>query len=127
MRKALAIFLLVVYLFGTSEAYQLLKLPAFVAHYFKHSRVEPSLTIAEFLKMHYAEAFKMDADWQQDMQLPFKTHEDNLGQTLLSYYPPSFVTAVMPPKSPIVQGFTGFKNQFMHGVYCPDIFQPPRA
>ena len=38
VEKVIAILLMSVYLFGTTEAYQALKLPLLVQHYFKHKQ-----------------------------------------------------------------------------------------
>src|SRR5258706_15680557 len=76
MKKAIAIFFLLTYLFGSTDASQLIRLPLLVKHYVRHKTEDPSLTIVSFLKMHYVGQQPFDADYQQDMQLPFKTPSD---------------------------------------------------
>ena len=58
--------------FGGSE---LLKLPALVQHYFQHYELNKQISIGEFIQMHYLEDKGPDSDYQQDMQLPFKSME----------------------------------------------------
>lgn len=56
--------------FGGSE---LLKLPALITHYIQHFEQNRGLSIAEFMDMHYMQNNDPDSDYQQDMQLPFKS------------------------------------------------------
>jgi hypothetical protein len=115
-----------IYLIGTTEAYQLLKLPSFVKHYFEHSQEDPQLTLMAFIKMHYNETVDIDGDWQKDMQLPFKTHEDGTSLLPLGYFPPTHVTPLRAPvlivSKPRIIPF----HQFLFDLYSADIFQPPR-
>ncbi|HMP94013.1 MAG TPA: hypothetical protein PKD90_14115 [Phnomibacter sp.] len=128
MRKLLVIALLGLHLVTTTEAYQLLKLPALVWHYVEHIRQDAELGLPEFLLMHYAEAQTFDADWQQDMQLPFKHHEDLFSQMPVLQGPPAAVfnlTWVLQPDyllhraKPLVS--------FVAHAFLVDIFQPPRV
>ncbi|MFY8004133.1 MAG: hypothetical protein ACOVNR_04795, partial [Chitinophagaceae bacterium] len=72
MKKAIAYFLSLIYLFAATEASQLLKIPLLIKHYQNH-QLEKKVSFIGFLKQHYVDAFEYDADYQQDLQLPFKT------------------------------------------------------
>ncbi|MBC9932199.1 hypothetical protein [Chitinophaga qingshengii] len=73
MKKATAIILLLVYLFGSTDASQLLKFPLLVEHFQKHKQENAHTTLFSFLKHHYIDDQPFDDDYLQDMQLPFKT------------------------------------------------------
>lgn len=75
MKRKISILILVVYLLGATDAYQLLKLPLFVHHFIIHHEENPNLSLAGFIKIHYLDPVVIDDDYAQDMQLPFKTHE----------------------------------------------------
>ncbi|WP_124642732.1 hypothetical protein [Amniculibacterium aquaticum] len=91
MKKWISYILIVVYLFTFSEVKQLLKIPNLIEHYFTHSQKDSSTTIFSFLKMHYLEDHGKDADYKEDMKLPFKTH-DNQCHAISS-------STTTPPKS----------------------------
>ena len=126
MKEKLAIFLLVVYLFGSTDAYQLLKLPLLVGHYVKHKRESPYITLGSFFKMHYIDPQPFDDDYKQDMQLPFKTVLNVYGRNL-----PTDITILSriifraPSENP---GIQPIKNDDVpHHLVARTIFQPPRA
>ena len=72
MKKSLVYVLLFVYLFSFPEMRQLLKVPNLVEHYISHKIKDRNTTLYSFIKMHYLDEQKQDADYKQDMQLPFK-------------------------------------------------------
>ena len=120
--------LLSLYTIGSTEAYQLLKLPAFVVHFMQHSQKDPWLSLLGFIKEHYAEAQVLDADWMQDMQLPFKSSEFDMGLVSATYYPPASQWTLVSAGVLIPQmNLPGYHNDFVPGLYTADIFQPPRA
>ena len=73
MRKATIIFLTTLYILGATEAYQLLKLPFLFEHYKTHQKFNQQLTFSKFIDIHYFTTTTYDSDYQQDMQLPFKS------------------------------------------------------
>lgn len=126
MRKVFAILLLNLYLFGATDAYQLLKLPLFVKHFIIHKQQSPTLTIADFLQIHYNDGpLVVDDDFKEDMQLPFKKTEATF----------SYTTNILePPVNPlIIQTVQLIKQNYINKnqrLYCfvnaNPIFQPPR-
>jgi hypothetical protein len=127
MRKCVAAILLALYLMGTTEAYQLLKLPVLVMHYLQHKQADPELTMAAFLQLHYNEETVFDSDWAQDMQLPFKSHQENFGLLPFAYLTPQHFINIERPAFAIKQEHGVAMYQFNAGIYAADIFQPPRA
>lgn len=123
-----AIFLVSLYLFGGTDAYQLLKFPAFITHYITHKQEDPSLDLADFIKIHYQDQIVIDDDFQQDMQLPFKVHNTD------SCVAMSMATVVPNPLEIRLQSIE--QPQMIH-ILCndsiplllsiPSVFQPPRV
>ena len=84
MRKAAIILLTSLYLLGATEAYQLLKLPFLFEHYKTHQKYTQGLTFTKFINNHYfSTAINYNSDYQQDMQLPFKS--SNRAVSLLNF------------------------------------------
>ncbi len=51
------------------------------------------MSLFTFFKVHYLEEQVQDIDYEQDMNLPFKTHD----------FSNSFITLNIPPEKPTVQ------------------------
>ena len=87
MKKLIALTLLTVYLFSTTELYQLLKFPMLVEHFSEHKQKDNSITVWKFLCIHYAHGEVNDDDFDKDMKLPFKSHS-NCICTSSTYFQP---------------------------------------
>ncbi len=127
MRKATTIFLTALYILGATEAYQLLKLPFLFEHYKTHQKFDQQLSFSKFIDIHYFTTATYDSDYQQDMQLPFKS--SNRTVSLLNF--DSYFIAKL-----IVEPIVLFTSQKEHPLYndrdyasnkLDNIFQPPRA
>lgn len=70
----LCIVFISMYLFATTELYQLLKLPIFIEHFLDH-KSQDKMSMYEFLVHHYG-GHEKDADYNTDMKLPFMKHFD---------------------------------------------------
>ncbi|MBK7808626.1 MAG: hypothetical protein IPJ51_20415 [Saprospiraceae bacterium] len=44
-------------------------------HYAQHLEEDSTMTVAQFFDMHYMHGIVFDEDYEQDMQLPFKTFD----------------------------------------------------
>lgn len=126
MKRVIAIFFLLTYLFGGTDASQVIKFPLLVRHYIKHKQEDPSITVISFLKMHYVGKQPIDSDYQQDMQLPFKTCGD-----VFMANPPTILPAVpqLSCNSPVV---IPVKHSLLDDRaplyrFPQSIFQPPKA
>jgi hypothetical protein len=126
VKEKVAIFLLVVYLFGSTDAYQLLKLPLLVDHYVKHKRESPYLTVGSFFKMHYIDPQPFDSDYKQNMRLPFKTVLNIYGRNLptditilhtITFRPPAENQDLQPV----------LNDNIPPSLLTCTIFQPPKA
>lgn len=126
MKEKVAIFLLVIYLFGSTDAYQLLKLPQLVGHYVKHKKESPYMTLGSFFKMHYIDPQPFDNDYKQDMRLPFKTVLNVYGRNL-----PTDITILpriifrAPAENPGLQPV--LDDNIPPSLLAYTIFQPPKA
>lgn len=127
MRKAATIFLTALYILGATEAYQLLKLPFLFEHYKTHQKFDQQLSFSKFIDIHYFTTAAYDSDYQQDMQLPFKS--SNRTVSLLNF--DSYFIAKL-----FVEPMVLFTSQKEHPLYndrdyasnkLDNIFQPPRA
>lgn len=127
MRKAATIFLTALYILGATEAYQLLKLPFLFEHYKTHQKFDQQLSFSKFIDIHYFTTATYDSDYQQDMQLPFKS--SNRTVSLLNF--DSYFIAKL-----FIEPIVFFTSQKKHLLYndrdyasnkLDNIFQPPRA
>jgi hypothetical protein len=127
VRKATTIFLTTLYILGATEAYQLLKLPFLFEHYKTHQKFNQQLTFSKFIDIHYFTTATYDSDYQQDMQLPFKS--SNRTVSLLNF--DSYFIAKL-----FIEPIVFFTSQKKHPLYndrdyalnkLDNIFQPPRA
>lgn len=114
------------YLFGTTEAYQALKLPLLVEHYIKHKHENPHLTLLGFLKIHYSDKTIFDADYQQDKRLPFKTQENTSVFSVVNDIPRPMVITVESPLSASAD-YVLLDTRVDFSTFPHSIFQPPRA
>ena len=126
MKQILAIFLLVVYTCTGTTLQQLQKAPVLVAHYQEHQKLTPEISLTEYLVRHYLNGNIKDADYERDMQLPFKTLNFVASAT------PLLIPACFPEL-----GFTLPPPAHVHGAVCNEgfqsslflssIWQPPRS
>ena len=77
MRQFLAIALLSLYVFTSTECNELLKLPQLVSHFKEHQEEQKGITLWQFLCDHYAKGDIFDADRHKDMKLPYKSLDAN--------------------------------------------------
>ncbi|MBY0536484.1 MAG: hypothetical protein K2P88_11585 [Chitinophagaceae bacterium] len=125
MRKALGIFFLVIYSFSFSEFHQLMKIPAFIQHYTQHSKNDPSLSVLDFIKIHYKGIFEVDDDYQQDQQLPFRSSDCMVYSVSICEAPVLFFE--VSPNPPVIQKqFFPHDESAEHLACLRDVFQPPR-
>lgn len=127
MKSSLSILLLSLYLVSATEFYQLLKLPILVEHYREHKREKSDLSVWEFLRIHYASGIDYDKDYEKDMKLPFKTHNDCADQ-LVAFSAPS--ATLLPPLPRYyfiaIQRIAVSEMDFICATFLSSIWQPPR-
>lgn len=127
MKGTIVILLTSLYLLGATEAYQLLKVPYLFEHYKTHQQFDKGLSFSKFIDMHYFQSQTYDKDYQQDMQLPFKS--SNRTVSLLN-----FVTLFTPKQNIAAaiffesnKAYPLFDDEKHSSLNHGNIFQPPRV
>jgi hypothetical protein len=77
MRFVIATIMMFLFLSSSREFVELSKLPLLIEHYKKHKMENGSLSLTDFLKIHYTKETESDNDDNEDDQLPFKNIFDN--------------------------------------------------
>lgn len=75
MKPLVAKILIVLCLFSFTPLKEFVKIPVLFVHYYHHIQECPEMTVGEFFDMHYLNGLVFDEDYEQDMQLPFKTFD----------------------------------------------------
>ena len=115
------------YLLGATEAYQLLKIPNLIAHYKTHQQITESISFSQFIEGHYFSVQTYDNDFQQDMELPFKSSNRTISLlNFVSVFAPKNFT-IQPIIFPINRIYPVVDDRFDLSTKLNAIFQPPRA
>ena len=81
--------ILIITTFNVVTINQFAKVPLLIVHYIDHWQRDHSVSIADFIQMHYFDKDINDHDDQQDKQLPLK--DFNLNYTFQIALPPNFL------------------------------------
>ncbi len=127
MKKIIAISFLFIYAFSTTELAQLVKLPLLIEHYQEHKKENNDITLLQFLAIHYTHGNVKDADYDKDMQLPFKTHDGCINASIAAFVPFNFSTSVEKPCTTENKSYPTLKDKFLANSFLSNIWQPPRA
>lgn len=119
--------ILVAYLFSTTELHQLLKLPIVFQHYKEHKAWNSGISFLDFLDMHYMHGSPQYADYDQDMQLPFKSFDKCLTASIPVIVPQNIKIAVHQPVKIKKQTRFVLVDDFIPSLYLSRIWQPPKA
>ena len=127
MKKTVILLLLSTYLISVTDLKQLLKLPFLIEHYFEHKTENQSLTFWDFLHLHYAFEDVKNADHEQDMKLPFKSHS-NCSTSISYHFADNFIYTFDTPNSAFVTmpPVIHYKALFLKSAHLSSIWQPPR-
>lgn len=126
MKKYLVYVLLFVYLFSFPEMRQLLKVPNLVEHYISHKIKDRNTTVYSFIKMHYLDEQKQDADYKQDMQLPFKSHEICALSVPVAALPAVFTFTFDSKSEPVSVVRTFIYSEKYYPTVFGKVWQPPK-
>jgi hypothetical protein len=126
VKRLFSIFLLITYLFSATVFGELLKIPILIDHYKEHKAANVDMDIFDFFYLHYASKKNIDADYQKDLKLPFKSNSESTMQ-LYSCIEPYTVLLInniyyidkITPKA--------FYQNFHTNYYFGGIWQPPRT
>ena len=125
MRKWCLYIPFAVFFLSTTSLSQLFKLPVLVAHYMEHQQIDRSISILDFLSMHYWGQDINDNDQDRDMQLPFKASEQNTNAQVV-VIPSCQINIDKPPvtykaSQPVIS------DADLTNPALAALFRPPRA
>jgi len=125
LKKILTIFLLSAYLLSATELYQLIKLPFLVSHFVAHKKENPTISLWSFICIHYANGEVFDSDHEDDMKLPFKTHEAASHTNFVAQVPvlPGTLDKPVCSQNPV---FKLDNESFTESRFPSGIWQPPK-
>ncbi len=126
MKKPIAIFFLSLYLFSTTEANQLLKMPLIFEHFKEHKALNKDLSFIQFLDIHYMHQCPKGKDNSKDMQLPFKTVSHSIFSISSAIVPTTAKIKWFIQLDNIQKIKSNLQNQFLLSTYLSNIWQPPR-
>jgi hypothetical protein len=126
VKKITAIIFLSLYLFSATELRQLVKFPLLVQHYREHLALNHSITLIQFLCLHYNDKTVIDDDYAKDMQLPFKSHDDCYSISFNAINTNCFSVTVEKPVIRNNKEHIIFNDDFIYSVFLSSIWQPPR-
>ncbi len=126
LKKVITIFFLSVYLFSTTEMIELLKLPIVFEHFSEHQKDNQSISILQFLAIHYLHGSPKDQDYERDMQLPFKTTGENCFYIVSTYISPVEPICLPNPIKMVKKQTKVFPHQYFNSSYLANIWQPPK-
>lgn len=112
-------------LFTQTELHEFSKLPEFIKHFTEHRSENKNLSLMDFLKLHYFNGDVKDTDYDQDMKLPFKSHDFTQISSLHFSVPSVQQFSLNSPltlRLPVSIAY----NDWIPGSVVEDIFQPPK-
>ncbi|MBC7642228.1 MAG: hypothetical protein H7174_07810 [Flavobacterium sp.] len=104
-----------------------MKIPILVEHFNEHKQENPKLSLWAFIMDHYSHGEVIDADFEKDMKLPFKSHNSNCSCSIITFLSPiqtfdfeqkSFTNEFKKP-------CFGYKFSFISNFHSA-IWQPPK-
>lgn len=126
MRKWIAYLLLFFYCFSNTELHELGRLSAFFSHFKEHQQKDSSISLLEFIRIHYFNGNKVDDDYQKDQQLPFKTADcANAAPSHVIPVPEAFVLQTVEIFIP--RSVPAYDQSTLPACYPTDIWQPPKS
>lgn len=126
MKKWFVYFLLFTYLTSSCEARQIGKIPKLIEHYISHQAKNHDMSVFAFLKMHYLDKQIADDDYDEDMKLPFKTHDFSSVSIVLNV-PPEKPTLNIQHQAIYVDYSSNFSySEKFYPSIIQKIWEPPK-
>ena len=95
-------------------------------HFIEHKKEKTDMSFGEFLKIHYGGKTEYDQDYEKDMKLPFKMHND-FSDKFVAVYSSAGLPSLLPYFSNLtLQIVSVSKLFFVPTAYFSAIWQPPR-
>ncbi len=124
LKKTIAILMLISFVTASTELHQLFKLPGLVSHFIQHQKEDNSISLIEFLKMHYDLNSNHNGEHQHE-NLPFKSHGCMVNHSLLAEICFNGTHLEINYSFPIKEK-TNFKEVFYASSVAESIWQPPK-
>ncbi|MDP3558485.1 MAG: hypothetical protein Q8T03_14015 [Bacteroidota bacterium] len=127
MKRFFIITLLSFYILSITELNQLVKLPLLIEHYNEHKEKDNKITLLEFLSNHYTDEDDNDGDKEQDMKLPFKSHDGCINNIPIAFVSHNFEGLSIKPSYSKNKPYYIYTEQFLTSTFLSSIWQPPKS
>ncbi len=109
-----------------TEFDQLLRIPLLISHFVEHKQESKAISFGEFMLIHYVENYSFNGDYEQDMDLPFKSLDGNSIQ-VVAFIP--WIVSCLKTKPVYTKGgkYNPYEECFIDNAYLSSIWQPPKA
>jgi hypothetical protein len=126
VQRRSAYFLLFLFLLSNTCLRELGKIGMLYDHFQEHQVNNPSITVSEFIAIHYFSGNVKDEDYSRDMQLPFKILHSAV-PTFDCTQPQMGMPSLKPPTTPLNHKIIPQKQSAISPSHCADIWQPPKS
>lgn len=92
----------------------------------EHQKENQDLSFFHFLGQHYFDYDANVADYDKDMKLPFKSHDDCVGIAFHVGVPPNISTFEFNLAAKVQDDFVWTNEHFHANAFCATIWQPPK-
>jgi hypothetical protein len=128
VKKTVAIFFMSIYMLSFSELHQFLRIPILIQHFIEHRHQDPSISLLNFLSLHYIHQYVVDEDYQKDKQLPFRHSDCCITTASITCECPVNTVIELPVRTTETKNEYIISDEESHSLLSvADIFQPPRA
>lgn len=103
----------------------MLKLPIVFQHFLEHQTKDNSITVFQFLKIHYVQDNEQDDD-ARDRQLPFKIAGEFFTSSVAPFVPLNAIIVLSYPSVFADNPFKGNHSPKLYSNYQVSIWQPPK-
>lgn len=126
VKRFIAILFLAIFVFSSTEAHQLLRIPYVFTHFAEHHRQNSQLSFIRFLDLHYMHGSPKDRDYDEDMKLPFKAPDKcQSGQSTI-FLLPLLSPKVIKPLEVCREVNNTYRDCFVDSGYHSGVWQPPK-
>jgi hypothetical protein len=126
MKRSAVIFLLVIYVFSSTELSEMLKMPTLIEHLSEHQTQNKSISFFDFISLHYIDGNGHGAEDAHDRSLPFKSHDHCQAVASMVAELPEDQYQLSPISSPI-QKSVPIHEESPYFSYSSLIWQPPKS
>lgn len=102
-------------------------MPLLVKHFIEHREKDKNLSLWNFLNMHYAGNDAKDADYDEDMKLPFKSHNGCVTSFIIGFLPANNMELIAKPVYGEDKAYSDYVEKFLTPTYLSSIWQPPKS